>query len=316
LPFDLATTDVPDPNAVIEDGFVLAPTPLGLASPQMQLGDTPAETESIWPKLPPLYWLLEISNVKPAARVLAEHPTRSGRTGQKLPAILLHYVGAGKVVFHATDDTWRWRFRVGDVFFARYWVQTIRVLARSKLLGGDRAVEVTTDRREYTQGEPVRLRARFFDERTAPAADDGVAVMVEQDGGGRRQVTLLRSDVTRGIFETILTDVAQGGYHVVMIRPAAEGRAPAADFSVRAPPGEFARLAMDAPALAAAAQETRGKFYRLPETRNLLRDLPRGTQVPFRQLPPIVLWNRWWLLLTFLGLVTCEWILRKRKGLM
>ena len=73
----------------------LAPTPLGLASPQMQLGDTPAESESIWPKLPPLYWLLEISSVKPAARVLAEHPTRSGRTGQKLPAILLHYVGAG-----------------------------------------------------------------------------------------------------------------------------------------------------------------------------------------------------------------------------
>ena len=30
-----------------------------------------------------------------------------------------------------------WRWRVGDVFFARYWVQAIRYLSRSKLLGKD-----------------------------------------------------------------------------------------------------------------------------------------------------------------------------------
>lgn len=316
LPFDLATAEAPDPGRVLDEGFTVMPTPLGQASPQMELGDTPDESTAIWPKLPPLYWLLEISHVKPAARVLAEHPTRTGRTGSKLPVVLLHYVGAGKVVFHATDETWRWRFRVGDVFFARYWVQTIRVLARSKLLGGDRGVEVTVDRREYTQGEPVQVRVRFFDERTAPAADDGVSVVIEQDGGTRRQVTLQRSATARGIFEATLTDLGQGRYHVVLIRPGTEGRAPAADFSVAAPPGEFARLAMDAAALSAAADQTRGRFYRLSEAKNLLRDLPQGTQVPFRQLPPIVLWNRWWLLTLFLGLVTCEWFFRKRKGLM
>ena len=30
----------------------------------------------------------------------------------------------------------------------------------------------------------------------------------------------------------------------------------------------------------------------------------------------VVLWNRWWMLTAFLSLITCEWILRKRKGLM
>jgi hypothetical protein len=282
----------------------------------MELGDSPGESEAIWQNLAPLYWLLEIREPKPAARVLAEHPTRAGRTGQKLPVSLLHYIGAGKVLFHATDETWRWRFRVGDVFFARYWVQTIRMLARSKLLGGDRGVEVTADRREYTQGEPVHLRARFFDERIAPAADDGVTLVVEQEGAERRQVTLSRSSAARGVFEATLTDLGHGRYHFVLIRPGTEGRAPAGDFTIIAPPGEFARLEMDAAALAAAADQTRGKFYRFGETDDLLRDLPRGNQVPFRQLPPVMLWNRWWLLSVFLSLVTCEWILRKRKGLM
>ena len=38
--------------------------------------------------------------------------------GLPLPIVCLQFVGAGKVVFHATDETHRWRFRVGDIYFA------------------------------------------------------------------------------------------------------------------------------------------------------------------------------------------------------
>ena len=48
----------------------------------------------------------------------------------------------------------------------------------------------------------------------------------------------------------------------------------------------------------------------------LLDELPPGRQVPIESLPPQVLWNQWWLLLTFLGLLVAEWILRKRKGML
>src|SRR6202044_1170983 len=99
--------------------------------------------------------------LKPAARVLAEHPTLTGADGRKLAVFSLQFVGAGKVLFHATDETWRWRYRVGDVFFARYWVQTLRYLSRSKLLGKDRSAELAADRREYRRGESVRLWVRF-----------------------------------------------------------------------------------------------------------------------------------------------------------
>ena len=52
----------------------------------MQLGDTPAETREIWRNLPPLYWLLEAPQLKPGARVLAEHPTRLATDGRQLAA--------------------------------------------------------------------------------------------------------------------------------------------------------------------------------------------------------------------------------------
>ena len=133
-------TNLPSPfgrgaggEGVLREGFVVQPTDLGLASPAMQLGDTPEETREIWRNLAPLYWLLELPELKPGVRVLAEHPTRVGPDGRHLPVFCLQYVGAGKVLFHATDETWRWRYRVGDRYFARYWVQTIRYLCRAKL---------------------------------------------------------------------------------------------------------------------------------------------------------------------------------------
>ncbi len=312
FPVDLSAVSAGQ-NQSHAEGFLVEPTELGLASPQMQLGDTPAETARIWQDLPPLYWSLDVGHVKPAARVLAQ---RSDGDGRQQPLFLMQYVGAGKVLFHATDDTWRWRYRVGDVFFARYWVQAIRYLSRTKLLGKDHAVELSVDRREYRRGEPVRLRARFIDEREAPADDEGVSVMIEREGQKNQRVTLVRHATDRGIFEGALEGAMDGRYHAWIVTPALDGRAPSTDFLVTAPPGELERVQMDAAQLKQAADETRGHFYRLGEVDRLLDDLPPGQQVPIETLPPYSLWDRWWVLATFLGLIVGEWILRKRKGML
>ena len=316
FPVYLDSTVTPPEGESITEGFTPLPTDLGMASPHMQLGENAQETLSIWRKLPSLYWMLECAELKPTVRVLAEHPTRLSASGRKLPVFMMHYAGAGKVLFHATDETWRWRYRIGDVLFARYWVQSIRYLARSKLLGSDRNAEMTVDRREYRRGEPVRIRVRFVDERTAPSVDDGVAVVIEQKGNKSRRMKLHRTSASRGVFEGVFTGASEGNFHVYMVAPSPEGKAPSADFLVTAPPGEFQRVRMDVAELARAAEKTRGKFYRIQTASNLLNDLPDGRQVPFESLPPEVLWNQWWVLSLFLGLLITEWILRKRKGLL
>jgi hypothetical protein len=205
---------------------------------------------------------------------------------------------------------------VGDIYFARYWIQTVRYLSRSKLLGKDNAVELTADRREYRRGEPVRLRVRFIDERQAPVADDGVTVVLEREGLNNERIQLQRNATNRGIFEATKSDATDGKYHAWVAVPTLDGKAPAADFLVVAPPGEFERVQMDTAELKLAADETRGRFYRVNTVDRLLDELPPGTQVPIETLPPKVLWNQWWLLAAFLGLIVTEWILRKRKGML
>jgi hypothetical protein len=313
LPF--AVDRVRCPAETLSEGFVVQPTDLGLASPAMQLGDTAEETARIWKNLPPLYWLLEVPEPKPGVRVLAEHPTRTAPDGRRLPVFLFQYVGAGKVLFHASDETWRWRYRVGDLYFARYWIQTIRYLCRSKLSDAGRSAVLTTDRREYPQGESVQLRVRFADERLAPAEDDGVTLVVEQTGRKTQRMALRRAASARGLFEGVLDRPATGSYHAWIAAPTLPGQAAAVDFSVVPPPGEFAQVRMDAAAMRNAAEISGGRFYTFENADRLLDDLPPGHQVPIESLPPRPLWNRWPVLAMFLVLLIAEWILRKRRGM-
>lgn len=316
LPIDFASAVSTDPGRMVNEPFQMQPTELGLTGPTMQLGDTPAETLEVWRKLPPMYWFFESPALKPGARVWAEHPLRAANDARRLPLVAMQYVGSGKVVFHATDETWRWRFRVGDVYFARYWIQTIRYLSRTKLLGKDRSAELTTDRREYRRGENVRLRVRFLDERQAPPETDGVTVIVEREGDKNRRLQLTRNAANRGVFEGVLTAGADGGYHVWVAAPTMPGEPPATDFRVVAPPGERARLQTDAAALRRASADTRGRSYNLLTATKLLSDLPEGRQVKTEALPPLPLWNHWLLMPVFLGLLVAEWVLRKVGGML
>ncbi len=314
MPIDPQSVRIPDPEQPITDGFQVQVTAAGLARPPMQLGDTQLATRTAWRGLPPLYWLMDAPDRKPGTVVLAEHPTRRDAEGRLLPVICMHNPGAGTVVFHATDETHRWRYRVGDAFFARYWVQMIRHLARSKLAGRSDGLQLQSDRQTYRAGDPVRLRVRFDDPRAAPGDDDGVTVVLDHADSRTRREPLHRAS-SRGVFEAELDDLAPGDYHAWVAAPSSKGRVAWADFVVEPPAGEREGEPINAAGLQKAADDTGGKYYRLEEAGGLLDDLPPGIQVPTEPLPRKPLWNRWPVLVLFLLLLIGEWILRKRGGM-
>ncbi len=316
LPANIDSFVVPDADAVVKGNFRPQLTPLGVNSPALQLADTPAENLKLWNEtLSPLRWLVNTSDLRPGVRVLAEHPELRSIDNQPLPVITLQFQGAGKVVFHATDETYRWRFRAGDIYFARYWIQTIRYLSRSKLLGEADGVELTADREEYQQGEAIRLRARFLDDRNSPAEDDGVLCIVQHDAGQRRSVRLRRDALNRGVFEAVVEALPPGRYRAWIASPVFPGRPPSREFKVQSPPGELAEVQMKAADLQAAAKASDGKFYRVNTSGKLLAELPPGRHVRVESLPPEPLWNLPWLPMVFVGLLASEWLLRKKFGL-
>ena len=82
-------------------------------------------------------------------------------------------------------------------------------------------------------------------------------------------------------------------------------------------PGELDRLRMNQSEMEQAARESRGKFYSLADADNLLDDLPAGTRVTLNQpRPPWPIWNHALMFLLVIGLLTSEWVLRKRRRLL
>ena len=201
LPIELG--DARNPTAVGNAISSYRPelTAEGRASPIFRFGENEAAGAADLAATARSLLVLRGTPQEAGALVLAEHPTATGSEG-KLTLDLYQFAGAGKAMFHAFDDTWRWRFRAGDRYFGRFWVQAIRFLARSKLVG-QRQAEIQTDRRRYESGQPIRLRVRFPNPGMAPSTGT-VTVQIERNGSSPRKVTLNQVHDTRNVFEGAL----------------------------------------------------------------------------------------------------------------
>ncbi len=313
FPLDLNTAQLPDEASLTEVSYGVQLTRLGLVSPPLQLIDESEANAVLWKNLPHLRWLLRAPDMRLAARILVE--TSGDTSTPPLPVVSLQLVGAGRVVFHATDESYLWaRVHGSDEYYERYWLQMIRYLSRAKLLGANRSVELVPDRNQYYRGETIPLQVRFFDDRMAPAADDGVVVLLEREEGRRQRVKLQRDLVRRGVFEATVGNLAEGAYRAWIVVPTMEGQPPSWQFAVVPPPGEHAKLEMDAEDLQQAAKTSEGRFFTLRNARSLLNELPHGRQVRIESLPPTPVWNSPLLVALFVALLTGEWLWRKRLG--
>ena len=312
LPVDLDGLKVPPIDAVLTESFHPELTIDGRkGSAIFRFADSERESQEVWDFLPGFFWMAEARDVKPGAIVYATHPLHSTPRG-KTPVIVTQRFGNGKIVFHATDELWRWRFRTGDLWYGRYWVHVIRYLSRSKLLGKDAGAELTLDHKVYRTGETVGIRVRFVDEKSLPSGRDGVTVVVEGPGGAQKRVALARVPEATQVFEGRLPQVEEGKYHAWVASPSFARAPPSEDFEVRPSERETRVLRADLGEMTHAAQLTGGRTYTLQSSDRLADDIPAGLPIPLEANRDVRLWKHWLTLALFAGLVCAEWILRKR----
>lgn len=321
FPFEDGKATLPASDTTIADGSAVRLAPAAAEEALFQLADTSEASRRIWQNLPPLYWFLE-AEPRRSAQVMVEAVDRKTSDGRAVPAILFQRAHRGMVLFHTTDETWRWRFRVGDFYFARYWVQALRFLSMSK--GSGRPVVVRVGRDEFDSGRPVPIEVRFQDERSAPP-DGKLHVIVESEGRPDQIVTLTQRHNLRSVYEAVVSGLPEGRYRVRLpstFEPPAGSDADSRntsiltdEFTVAPLRAEATPIEADHENLIAAAKAGNGEFYTLADAGRLFDRLPRGRLLPTEPLPPIGLWNKWFTLLLLTALLTGEWILRKRRGL-
>ena len=314
IPFDLQEAEL-GPN--LREPFRLRLTAEGRSLPLFSFGRSAQESRTIWASLPGHYWYLRAPKLKPGALALAVHPQEQGSSGP-LPLIALQYAGAGKVLMLAIDSTWRWRDMVRDRYFGRFWVQSLRYVTRSRLLGVSRQAELTVDRAQYQLGQPVEVRVRILDDAVLELASEGAVVTIQSGASAPGRLKLTPDPALKGahVFRGRWLPPAEGSYRVVLAMPPVQGEPPHARFQVVAAPNEFRRVEMAAAELRRAAEISHGSFHTMADYDSVFRRLPSGRKVPLDVEPPISLWDTWPMLLLLAALLTLEWALRKRAKML
>jgi len=263
--------------------------------------------------LAPFYWFYPVERAKAGADVLLSHPFEENRYGRR-PLLVTGHHPAGRTLFLAVDSTWRWNWRFRDTWRQRFWKGAVRWLALGRLKSGDRRFTIEPGRTSYGLDERVTIGARVLDEDWDGSTDPELEVRWEDPGGTQHQATLNLEPDRPGSYQGAL-DVERPGHHRVWIELDGVERT-GATFEVTLPSRESSDPTPDPEALAELAGATGGLGVSLGNIDEVLARFPGGEE---RREPLSArfedLWDRWLTLLLILGVLSVEWILRKRMDL-
>ncbi len=284
----------------------------GLPHPIMRIKENPPQNEAAWKALPQLDGAnkFDRTHMKNLAEVIAE-----GDDGSLSPLLVISPFGEGRTAALAVDSTYRWQmYGFGDLH-RRFWRQLILWLAKKDETAGQR-VWVKLDERRYQQGSRVDFTLGAENLQGEPLKDADFAVEVEKPDGTSETVHVnRRGEQAAGSFTST---TAPGDYKIaVSARDSGESvGAATARFSVTDQDVELDQPAAEPAFLANLANMTSGAGLAPEELPYLLEKLKaRADQFEEEIVETLTLWDRWPTMLAFIGLLSTEWFLRKRWGM-
>lgn len=273
----------------------------------LRLSDSPSANATLWPTLPKVNWHSAIEPL-PAAITLAK---------AQQPTMVFRQVGAGAVLYLGTDELWRWRFQVADLYHQRLWVQLGAWIAAPPFQIDQKKLSLGTDRLRYSPGETSEIRVRVRNDQGDILTGAQPRAYLLHDGNEVATLQLEADPTHVGVYRAVTPPLKAGAYEIAV---AESPSAPRSDARLSlhvsdAGNPEWATLTMNRPLLEAMAQNSGGRFLREEQAAtdlpNLLQTLDRKQVIT----QETILWSSWWWFGAAILLLTAEWLLRKRLKL-
>ena len=312
LPVEFDSTALTATDPVADKPIRLELTAAGRANLMMRLSDREAESAAVWKQLPPVYWVARVSRPKPAAEVLLvdPDPSKESRFG-KMPVVAMQQYGQGQVMYVGTDNTWRWRKNVGDLYYTTLWGQVAQRMAMLHLLGGSKRTQLSTDRKSYVTSERVLVFARLRTSTSEPLPDPSVrGVFGLRTGGKQTDVVLRAAPDHPGLYRGEFVAPQPGQYQFFVEQ---DLNTPL-DFTVTEPRFELGETAMNEALLRDLAAVTGGAFFREEDLHKLPETIAAKTERVKSSLE-VELWSSPLYFVLMLLVLTGEWVLRKMSQL-
>jgi len=273
---------------------------------------------------PMMRWAQRItpSMLKPTAEVLATAtPAGGGSASETFPLVMSMRYGAGRVVYVATDETWRYRYCRGEVLTERFWIPMVRLLARESLGRAGRPAVIAATPEQAQVGRPVRLTVRLLDQSLIERRPASLRVrLLRRDEAGMaagRAVEVMLAPEEAEQSEASVSYAASwiasepGRYSIESADALLAGLDITARLEVVAPDDELRFPQADHAALETIASETGGRVLDAAALRDLSSLLP-NREVRTLGTPDIeTLWDKPIVFALLLALLAIEWIGRR-----
>jgi uncharacterized membrane protein len=306
---DLFPTFLPNEKGTFHrDPATVLLTPAGAESPITRILDDRATNIERWRKLPYLSDYQDPGAPKPGATVLAQMV--AGRT---MPLLVTQNYGRGKTAVLATSGTWRWQMSsaLGDPSHDLFWQQLLRWLA------ADSPGQVAAAMPQQTLMDEghVQMTVVARDQEFTPAADAHVSAHVIGPGGMSATVDLTPVPNTPGTFAMDWTAETPGSYvaEVTAERGTTELGKDVIAFRREDGVAENFHTEQNRELLEKLSDETGGRYWGQNELGRLAKEISYSEAgISVRDTKE--LWDMPVVFLLLLGLISADWLLRRKWG--
>ncbi len=313
LPVLLGDRDV----GQVTDPFLPTLTPDGTHHPIFANIADFFPTESGGPKeegLPPLLGSTRVGPQRPGATVLATCPLEA----DEMPVLAIQPEGDGRTAVFCGDTTRNWqqgpRALEQESPFLQFWGQMVRWLAgRTTEVTTEASIVGSTDKGYYEPEEMVAISAVVRDEQGEGTDEAAVVAKIRGPAGRPDRVELAVVPGPGGHYSGTYEPKAAGAYEVEIEAKLGELTLTADKIAVEVgrPNLEFEKLDLDEKTLARIAANTGGRSVHISTAAHLIDQLDRTQRKKRIYMEWPLFWPpAFWLL--FVGLLTTEWILRRR----
>jgi uncharacterized membrane protein len=288
-------------------------TPYGWQHPVTRLSLSEDQNRKRWEAAPPLVGFNPTGGPKPGATVLAQGSVPDSR-GQSPIILAFQRFGQGKSMALTTGTTWRWRMGLEhkDHFYELFWKQMQRWLVSDV----PDPVQGSAEKHSYSLDDSVAIAAEACDSSFLPVNNARVTARVKAPSGQITSLPMVWVTEKEGVYSAAYKPKEDGIYEVsteAFLGDRSLGTA-TSNFRVADTNDEFHASAMNAGLLNRLSAQTGGRFFTADDVRTLPEDISYIDK-GFSRMEEKDLWDMPFLFLLLVGLISTEWILRKRKGL-
>jgi len=310
---DLLPTFLPnDKGTFHREPATVELTAAGAESPITRVLDDRAQNVDRWRKLPYLNDYQDAGTPKPGATVLAQMVA-----GKTMPLLVTQNYGRGRTAVLATGGTWRWQMSspLGDTAHDLFWQQLLRWLAKDS----PGQVAVTMPQQTLMDDGRVALTATVRDREFSPAPDAHVTAHVIGPQGAEALVDMTPVANTPGTFEAEWTAERPGSYVAEVTAEGAgtkAGEEPGKDsiaFQREDGVAENFHTEQNRELLTKLSEETGGRYWTQEELDRLPKEISYSEAgISVRDTKE--LWDMPVVFLVLLGLMSADWLLRRKWG--